>query len=106
MLPQVDIVLTRLSQSKDDINGYIGGRESYWDDFCLGMFLKGVCMRYVAYPVSCFVIIFFAMVLMIRYLFRTRMQNWMQRKQLLFHKMKHLKLLKSRLEMFLNMDPK
>jgi len=29
---------------------YIGGRESYWDDFCLGMFLKGVCMRYVAYP--------------------------------------------------------
>ena len=52
MLPQTDIVLTRLSQSKDDINGYIGGRESYWDDFCLGMFLKGVCMRYVAYPVS------------------------------------------------------
>ena len=52
MIPQTDIVLTRLSQSKDDINGYIGGRESYWDDFCLGMFLKGVCMRYVAYPVS------------------------------------------------------
>ena len=56
MLPQVDIVLTRLSQSKDDIDEYIGGREGYWDDFCLAMFLKGVCMRYVAYPVSCFVI--------------------------------------------------
>ena len=52
MLPQTDIVLTRLSQSKDDINGYIGGWESYWDDFCLSMFLKGVCLRYVAYPVS------------------------------------------------------
>ena len=58
MLPQTDIVLTRISQSKDDINGYIGGRESYWDDYCLGMFLKGVCMRYVAYPVSCFVSFF------------------------------------------------
>ena len=57
MLPQADIVLTRLSQSKDDVDGYIGGRESYWDDFCLGMFLKGVCMRYVAYPVSCLVIL-------------------------------------------------
>ena len=57
MLPQADTVLTRLDQSKDDINGYIGGRESYWDDFCLGMFLKGVCMRYIAYPVSCFVIL-------------------------------------------------
>ena len=34
------------------------------------------------------------------------MQNWMQRKQLLFRKMRHLKLLKSRLEMFQNMDPK
>ena len=55
MLPQTDIALTRISQSKDDINGYIGGRESYWDDFCLGMFLKGICMRYVAYPVSLFV---------------------------------------------------
>jgi hypothetical protein len=79
MLPYVDIVLTQLDQSKDDIGGYIGGRESYWDDFCLGMFLKGVCMRYVAYPVSCFVI-FFTMVLMIRYWLRTRMQNWIRRK--------------------------
>ena len=52
MLPQVDNLLTRLSQSINDMSGYIGGRNSYWDDFCLGMFLKGVCMRYVAYPVS------------------------------------------------------
>ena len=52
MLPQVDILLMRLSQSKDDINRYVGGRYGYWDDFCLRMFLKGVCMRYVAYPVS------------------------------------------------------
>ena len=79
MLPQVDIALTLLSQSKDDIDEYIGGRESYWDDFCLGLFLKGVCMRYVAYPVS-YLFIFFAMVLMVPYSFRTRMQNWIRRK--------------------------
>ena len=53
MLPQVNIFLKRLSQSKDDIDGYVGGRHDYWDD-CLGMFLKGVCMRYIAYPVSFF----------------------------------------------------
>ncbi|KAF8801787.1 hypothetical protein BYT27DRAFT_7197766 [Phlegmacium glaucopus] len=50
MLPEVESLLTQLNKSKDDIIGYVGGRESYWDDYCLGMFLKGVCMRYVAYP--------------------------------------------------------
>jgi hypothetical protein len=30
--------------------GYHGGK-GYWDDYCLVMFLRGVCMRYVAYPV-------------------------------------------------------
>ncbi|KAF8200119.1 hypothetical protein BJ912DRAFT_1029695 [Pholiota molesta] len=29
--------------------GYHGGK-GYWDDYCLVMFLRGVCMRYVAYP--------------------------------------------------------
>ncbi|KAF9481046.1 hypothetical protein BDN70DRAFT_876780 [Pholiota conissans] len=28
---------------------YHGGK-GYWDDYCLVMFLRGVCMRYVAYP--------------------------------------------------------
>jgi len=29
----------------------------YWDDYCLALFLRGVCMRYVAYPV-CFIYLF------------------------------------------------
>jgi len=24
----------------------------YWDDYCLATFLRGVCLRYIAYPVS------------------------------------------------------
>jgi hypothetical protein len=54
MIPQIENLLWRLGQSKEDVSGYVGGKESYWDDFCLGMFLKGVCMRYVAYPVCAF----------------------------------------------------
>lgn len=30
---------------------YAEGGKGYWDDYCLAMFLRGVCMRYVAYPV-------------------------------------------------------
>lgn len=26
--------------------------KGFWDDYCLSMFLRGVCMRYIAYPVS------------------------------------------------------
>ncbi|KJA26681.1 hypothetical protein HYPSUDRAFT_63897 [Hypholoma sublateritium FD-334 SS-4] len=29
---------------------YAEGGKGYWDDYCLAMFLRGVCMRYVAYP--------------------------------------------------------
>jgi hypothetical protein len=25
----------------------------YWDDYCLAQFLRGVCLRYIAYPVCC-----------------------------------------------------
>lgn len=32
---------------------YAAGKGGYWDDYCLALFLRGVCMRYVAYPV-CF----------------------------------------------------
>jgi len=28
--------------------------KGYWDDYCLAMFLRGVCLRYVAYPVCLF----------------------------------------------------
>ena len=30
---------------------YAEGGKGYWDDYCLAMFLRGVCLRYVAYPV-------------------------------------------------------
>jgi hypothetical protein len=30
----------------------------YWDDYCLAQFLRGVCLRYIAYPV-CFITIHF-----------------------------------------------
>ena len=30
---------------------YVEGGKGYWDDYCLAMFLRGVCMRYVAYQV-------------------------------------------------------
>jgi hypothetical protein len=30
----------------------------YWDDYCLAQFLRGVCLRYIAYPV-CFISIHF-----------------------------------------------
>jgi hypothetical protein len=69
MLPEVETLLTQLTNSKDDIAGYVGGRESYWDDFCLGMFLKGVCMRYVAYPVSFWKVCFLALMLIRRWSF-------------------------------------
>ena len=30
---------------------YAAGKGGYWDDYCLALFLRGVCMRYIAYPV-------------------------------------------------------
>ncbi|PPQ75306.1 hypothetical protein CVT24_007499 [Panaeolus cyanescens] len=27
-----------------------GGEPAYWDDVCLALFLRGVCLRYIAYP--------------------------------------------------------
>ncbi|KAF8956825.1 hypothetical protein BDZ97DRAFT_1925090 [Flammula alnicola] len=36
-------------EQKEREKRYFGG-EGYWDDYCLAMFLRGVCMRYVAYP--------------------------------------------------------
>ena len=58
MIPQIDGLLARLDTCKEDVDGYVGG--GYWDDFCLGMFLKGVCMRYVAYPVRVFFFFLFS----------------------------------------------
>lgn len=57
MLPEISAVLADLDNYKDKSEkekqtSYGGGKGGYWDDYCLAMFLMGVCMRYVAYPVS------------------------------------------------------
>ena len=73
MLPEVDGLLARLDgaeyreseagggkgkgkwkSDKDIEKVYGGGKGGYWDDYCLAMFLRGVCLRYLAYPVSFF----------------------------------------------------
>ena len=33
---------------------YEGGADEYWDDLCLARLLEGVCLRFIAYPVSCY----------------------------------------------------
>ncbi|KAF9523683.1 hypothetical protein CPB83DRAFT_775027 [Crepidotus variabilis] len=55
MLPEIDRLLTELDRfkgksEKETLKGYAGGKGGYWDDYCLAMFLRGVCMRYLAYP--------------------------------------------------------
>lgn len=57
MLPEIDDLLSELHKSeyKDEKakeTKYGNGKGGYWDDYCLAMFLRGVCLRYVAYPVS------------------------------------------------------
>ncbi|KAF9446913.1 hypothetical protein P691DRAFT_803254 [Macrolepiota fuliginosa MF-IS2] len=49
MLPETEKVLTELDAHKSKPKKYEGGH-GYWDDYCLAQFLKGVCLRYVAYP--------------------------------------------------------
>ncbi|KAF9808167.1 hypothetical protein IEO21_07953 [Rhodonia placenta] len=49
MLPPIEELLTKLKQHKSNPSAYEGGR-GYWDDLCLAHFLKGICLRYVAYP--------------------------------------------------------
>lgn len=48
MLPQTDALLAELAGFKETPSAYNG---KFWDDWCLAMFLRGVCLRYVAYPV-------------------------------------------------------
>ena len=50
MLPQTDALLAELGGFKETPSAYNG---KFWDDWCLAMFLRGVCLRYVAYPVRC-----------------------------------------------------
>jgi hypothetical protein len=50
MLPEIEKVLRKLDAYNLNPRKYEGG--GYWDDYCLTHFLQGVCLRYVAYPVS------------------------------------------------------
>jgi len=49
MLPLIDELLAKLESHKNEPSKYEGG-QGYWDDLCLANFLKGICLRYVAYP--------------------------------------------------------
>jgi hypothetical protein len=51
MLPEIRKLLAKLEACKGKEKDYEGG-VGYWDDYCLAKFLEGVCLRYVAYPVS------------------------------------------------------
>ena len=59
MLPLVDQLLAELENHARDPGGYGAGTDShdcgsgadeFWDDRCLAHFLRGICLRYVAYP--------------------------------------------------------
>lgn len=56
MLPLIDKQLDILSSAEKNPKTYgrggSEGEDEYWDDLALARFLKGVCLRYVAYPVS------------------------------------------------------
>jgi hypothetical protein len=34
----------------EDPSSYHSGADEYWDDYCLAHFLRGVTLRYIAYP--------------------------------------------------------
>lgn len=57
MLPEIDTLISELHKlddedEKEKESKYSNGKGGYWDDYCLAMFLRGVCLRYIAYPVS------------------------------------------------------
>lgn len=69
----------REKERKEKEKEYATGKGGYWDDYCLAMFLRGVCMRYVAYPV-CFYFTFHLHVM--NSVFRTQTLNWTHRRTL------------------------
>ena len=55
MLPLVDEQLAAIRKHSEDPAKYATGsdgrgEEEYWDDLCLTNFLRGICLRFAAYP--------------------------------------------------------
>ncbi|CAL1697497.1 unnamed protein product [Somion occarium] len=50
MLPLIDTTLATLKTHEKDPSTYEGKQRGYWEDLLLASFLRGVCLRYVAYP--------------------------------------------------------
>lgn len=50
MLPEIDNAVKALDNFREDVTSYEGGH-GYWDDYCLAHLLRGVCWRFIAYPV-------------------------------------------------------
>ena len=51
MLPEVRRLQEKLRLFERDPSKYEDG-QGYWDDLCLADLLEGVCMRFIAHPVS------------------------------------------------------
>jgi len=57
MLPQIEPVFVELREELDIERGKDNDipvddwRHAYWDEWCLALFLKGVCLRFIAFPV-------------------------------------------------------
>ena len=50
MLPLVDAQLAALGAAEAAPARYAGGADAFWDDRALALFLRGICLRYVAHP--------------------------------------------------------
>lgn len=51
ILPLVDELLATLKAHNADPSRYgVTGAAEYWDDLCLANFLRGLCLRFIAYP--------------------------------------------------------
>lgn len=96
MLPLVEAHLKQLEPYKDKPHTYgnKAGEKAesdtgeYWDDLLLGLFLKGACLRYVAYPVR-----YFWTALHVWCIYdndRIRMQSLTPTRLLRFHKLMRL----------------
>ncbi|KAF9034810.1 hypothetical protein BJ165DRAFT_1356068 [Panaeolus papilionaceus] len=50
MLSEVEGAFVELGKRAKSYDKERGGEPAYWDDVCLALFLRGVCLRYIAYP--------------------------------------------------------